>query len=256
MRKRKYQNTYLEFHNSYIIVALGFILTGNYLKLLIFTSLILVHELGHFLTATILKVKVKKIVIYPYGGITKLDTIINLEIEKELLIALSGIIFQYLYYLLIIYLHHLYIIREDTLTLYTLYNREMIFFNLIPIYPLDGSKILNLLLSKIFPLNISNWITIIISFINILLLITLNIYQLNYSNIMIYLLLLTYLYKFYQKRKYLYHRFLLERYLYKINFKQIKIIKNYHFMYKNRTHLLIENNHYIQEKDFLKKIFT
>ena len=169
------------------------------------------HELGHFTIAKILNIKVKKIIIYPFGGMTKLDTLINQKIEKELLVALSGIIFQFIYYLIICYLYKINLIREYTINLYTLYNNEMIFFNLLPIYPLDGSKILNLLLNTLLPYKIANIITIIISIITIILILALKIYQTNYSNMIIYFILLSYIIKFYQKRKYLYNRLLLER---------------------------------------------
>ena len=36
-----------EFHYTYLIMALGFVLVGYYKNLLIFTSIIVIHELGH-----------------------------------------------------------------------------------------------------------------------------------------------------------------------------------------------------------------
>ena len=51
----------IEFHYTYIIVALGFILTGYFSNLLVFTSIIIIHELGHFLVAKINKLNVEKI---------------------------------------------------------------------------------------------------------------------------------------------------------------------------------------------------
>ena len=203
MRKRQYgrKKLKLEFHRTYLVMALGFILTGYYLNLIIFTSLILVHELGHYITARLNNFNVSKIIIYPYGGMTKIDDMINRDICEELLIATSGVIAQYLFYLFITYLYHQGILREYTHNLYTIYNNQMIFFNLLPIYPLDGGRIINLILHKYFPYYKANILTIIISLLIIILLITLSIYQYNYSNIMIMGILLTYLYKFFTKRK-------------------------------------------------------
>ena len=252
MRKRTNKNSCIEFHNSYFIIALGFILTGHFLNLIIFTSLILFHELGHYLTALFLNIEVKKIMIYPFGGITKLNSMINLDIKKELLVASSGVIMQHIFYIIIINLP----LRNYTKELYTMYNSQIIFFNLMPIYPLDGSKIIQLLLSSIIPLRITNILTIITSIITILFLLYLNIYTMNYSNIMIYIILATYIIKFYQIRKYIYHKFLLERYLYNFNFAKTKIIKNYHNMYKNKKHLIYNKGELLREKDILKQIFT
>ena len=257
MRKRKFdsQKLKIEFHRTYLIMALGFVLTGYYLNLIIFTSLILVHEMGHYLMAKINHFHVTKIVIYPYGGMTKIEDMINRDISEELLIATSGVIMQYLFYLCIGYCYNKGIIREYTYNLYTLYNNQMIFFNLLPIYPLDGSKILNLILDKYFPYNKANILTIIISLIMILTIIISNIYKHSYSKIMVMGLLLTYLYQFYQKRKYLYHKFLIERYLYSIEYPKIKVIKDINNMYKNKSHLILKNNHYQKEQEVLSILF-
>ena len=63
---------------------------------------------------------------------------------------------QFLFYLGIVYLYRKGYVREYTYNLYTLYNNRMIFFNLLPIYPLDGGRIVNLLLGKVINYNLSN----------------------------------------------------------------------------------------------------
>ena len=257
MRKRKYgcKKLIIEFDRTYFIMTLGFVLTGHYLNLIIFTSLIIIHELVHYITARLNNFNVEKIIIYPYGGITKISDMLNRDICEELLIATAGIIIQYLFYLFILFLYKNSIIREYTYNLYNLYNNQMIFFNLLPIYPLDGGKILNLLLYKYFSFNKANILTIIISIIIIVIIIVSSIISNSYSNIMVMILLLTYIYKFYINRKYLYRRFLLERYLYDIEYNKIKVINNIKNMYKNKTHLINTNNTYIKEKKYLSTLF-
>ena len=251
MRKGSVKGFGIEFHPSYLVIALGFVLTGYFLHLIVLTSLILFHEMGHFLVATCLDIKVDKIVIYPFGGMTKLDTIVNLNIAKELLVAGSGVIMQFLFYLLVCWLGNINMIRGYTVDLYTLYSNQMIFFNLLPIYPLDGGKIVHLLFCKFFPYNIANMIVVVSSVLMIFFLFICNIYCFNYSNIMIYFLLFTYVFKFYQRRKYLFYRFLLERYLYHLDFADIKVIKDYYFMYRDKKHIL----NGMKEESYLKKIF-
>lgn len=257
MRKRQYgsEKLKIEFHRTYLIMALGFVLTGYYLNLIVFTSLILVHELGHYFMARINYFHVTKIVIYPYGGMTKIHDMINRDICEELLIATSGVIMQYLFYLLIGFCYRKGIIREYTYELYTLYNNQMIFFNLLPIYPLDGAKILNLILDKYFPYDRANVMTIVISVMVIGVIVGLSFYQSSYSNLMVMGLLLTYLYDFFRKRKYLYQRFLLERYLYDIEYPKIKVIDNVQKMYKNKSHLIVLNHRYLREKEILSRLF-
>jgi stage IV sporulation protein FB len=236
-------------------MALGFILTGYYLNLLVFTSLILVHEFGHYITAKILGFNVVKIIIYPYGGLTKIEDLINQKIDKELLVAVSGIIYQTIFFLLIMSFTNMGIIREYTYRLFYEYNKELLLFNLLPIYPLDGAKIVKLVLEKISPYCISNSMIIIISLITIIGLIFFQIYQKNYSYFMIITILLNYLYGFYKNLKYLYHKFLLERYLYHIKYSNKKIIHDPKKMYKNSTHIIKKGTKYQKEDEFLNNMF-
>ncbi|MBQ6495375.1 MAG: hypothetical protein IJI49_05175 [Bacilli bacterium] len=244
------------FHPTYLLLALSYILTGYYINLIVLTSLIVIHELGHYTLAKILKFNVEKIIIYPYGGITKIKDLINKDINKELIISISGIIFQLLFFYLIVYLNKANIIRDYTLSIYLRYNKELLLFNILPIYPLDGSKILNLLLSKYLYFNLSNKLTIIISILTILILIINKIYICNYGYILTLSILITYLIKYIKNIKYIYNKFLLERYIYNINYKKIAIINSKDKMYKNKTHLIKENNKYIKEKNYLKKYFS
>ena len=48
----------------------------------------------------------------------------------------------------------------------------------------------------------------------------------------------------------------LERYLYNIRYKSVKIIDNKNKMYKNKTHLFKVNNNIIEEKRFLSDFFN
>lgn len=245
----------MTFHYSYIIMAFGYVISGYYINLIAITSLLLIHELGHYTAAKLLKFKVLKIVIYPFGGITKINDLINKDINEEILVATSGVIFQFIFYLIIVYLNHINIIRDYTLNIYTLYNNQIIFFNLMPIYPLDGAKIINLLLSKFFNYNLSNKLTIMISLIGMSLFILTSSYNHNYSYIMVLSVLIIYNYKFIKQLKYIYNRFLLERYLYNISYPKIKIISNGNKMYKNNSHIIKVNNNYITEKKYLSKYY-
>lgn len=245
----------MTFHYSYIIMAFGYVISGYYINLIAITSLLLIHELGHYTAAKLLKFKVLKIVIYPFGGITKINDLINKDINEEILVATSGVIFQFIFYLIIVYLNHINIIRDYTLNIYTLYNNQIIFFNLMPIYPLDGSKIINLLLSKFFNYNLSNKLTIMISLIGMFLFILTSSYNHNYSYIMVLSVLIIYNYKFIKQLKYIYNKFLLERYLYNISYPKIKIINNGNKMYKNNSHIIKVNNNYITEKKYLSKYY-
>ena len=246
----------IEFHYTYLIIALGFILTGYFPNLIIFTSIIIIHELGHHTIAKINKLNVEKIIIYPYGGLVKMNNPINTSIKKELAVAISGILFQLIYYLIIIILHKQGIIRDYIFNLFAMYNTSILTFNILPIHPLDGSKILNLLLSTILPFNLSNKLNITISIITLILLININYYQFNYTTILIIGVILDNLIKYHKQLKYIFNKFLLERYIYKLTYNKTKKISKINNMYKEKYHILKENNTYITEKQALSKKFN
>ncbi len=246
----------VEFHYTFIVMIFGLVITGHFVNTIIFTSLIIVHEMGHVITFRLLKYDIDKIIIYPYGGLTKLNTKINTRIEDDLFGAISGIIMQCIYFGIIFFLYKNGIgIREYTYNLFLLYHRSILIFNLLPIYPLDGAKIINLILSKYFRFNISNYITVFISLIVIILFLLSNSYERNYSTVLVVGILLYNIYKFYNDISYIYNRFMLERYLYNFNYRKRKIINNKDDMYKNRYHLFNINDNLINEKEYIKRFF-
>lgn len=236
-------------------MALGLILTGHFSNLFIFTSLILIHEMGHILVAKLFKYKINKVIIYPYGGITKVDTIINTKIEDDILLAVSGIIIQLLYFYVIYILYNVGFIREYIYNLFYMYNSSMLLFNILPIIPLDGSKVINLILSKYISFKLSNNLTVLISFFTLIIFLMSSTYQNNYSMLMVIFILLKSILEYYKNIDYLFNRFILERYIYDIKFKSIKIVKDKNKMYKNKSHLFKIDNKLIEEKSYLKNFF-
>lgn len=236
-------------------MALGLVLTGHFCNLIVFTSLILFHEMGHIIAAYLFKYNIKKIIIYPYGGLIKFNNIINTSIYKDLVVSISGVLMQIIYFGLIYILYSNGIIREYIYNLFMLYHESMLIFNLLPIIPLDGFKIINLLLSKIFNFNISNYLSVFISLCSILLFLFCNMYEKNYSLILAIGVLMQNIYKFYYQIRYIYNRFLLERYLYNIGYKNKKVIYDENKMYKNKSHLIVKEGKIMQEKEFLTYFF-
>ena len=180
----------------------------------------------------------------PFGGLTVFNVDINKPLNEELIICILGPLFQIIYYL----------IFKDIFNIKNLHYNLLI-FNLLPIFPLDGSKIFNIVFNKIFPFKLSLYITYIISFIIIVILVITKRFNL--------LLILTLLLLFFKNIKeiknvrYAFNRFLLERYFKQFNFKKRKIIKNgeVNRMKKDYYHLFFIKNKYVTEKEILKKTF-
>ena len=223
------------------------ILTASFIPFFIIMTLIIIHELGHFIAAIILKIEVNKIYLYPLGGISKFFLPLNASYKKEFLILISGPIFQQLARELLI------LILPKEQTYIDAYHYGILFFNLLPIYPLDGGKLLNMLLTKIFPYKKSLQISIVLSYITIIILLFININQLKINTIIMIIFLTIKVYAEQSKINYIYEKFILERHLNKYTFNKSTIINNNQKFYKNKSHIIKENNKYYLENEYLQK---
>ena len=198
------------------------------------------------MTAKILGINVKYIYIYPLGGISKFNMLLNDYIWKELLILLAGPLTQNIAYIILINIFN----RDREVIL--IYHLSILIFNLLPIYPLDGGRIVNLLFNIFIPYKKSLQLIIKISYITTLIIfiiqknITINI-------IIMSLFLLLIIHKEEGKINFIYNKFLLERVMNNYNFKRRKMINNITNFYRNRTHLIKENGKYYEEKEYLTK---
>ena len=246
----------IDFHYTYLILALGFVLTGHFSHLIVFTSILLIHELGHYLVAKLLHLNPLKITIYPFGGITKMSYPVNIPIIKELLVTISGITFQSIYYLIIYLLYKNNLIREYIFDEFTIYHYRILLFNILPIYPLDGALFLTILQEIIMPYKLAHQLTIIISIITGIYILSINYYKFNYTTILIITIIINDIVKYYHHLEYLFNKFLLERYLYKLTFKKTKKISRITHMYREKYHLFKEKNTYLTEKQVLNRRFN
>ena len=192
------------------------------------------------------KWNIDKIIILPFGGLTKYNEMINRPLIEEFLVAISGIILQLIFYNFIkYYIDYKY---------FSFINYFIILFNLIPIYPLDGSKILNIFFNIITSFKNSLSLTIIISYIFIIIF-SLLFFNINKIIAFVLIFLMLEVNKLYKERKELFNKFLLERYLNEFKFKKKKTINNVDKMKKDYRHLFYIDGRYLTENYFLKKMF-
>ena len=105
-----------------------------------------IHELFHMFAAMLLSVKIKSILLMPFGLTLRLaDKLIGNPI-KEVIIAFSGPVANALMFLLAVSMERLYIWGGTSLFLFKYLNICMLFINLLPCMPLDGGRILRALL--------------------------------------------------------------------------------------------------------------
>lgn len=242
--------TIFKIHPIYYIVCLICIVTGLFKDFIYITLLIFIHEVGHISGALFYNWKIKKLVILPFGGITIFNEMINKSLKEEFVILVLGPLFQILFYYVICYFNLSNI-------LITNYHYSLLFFNILPIIPLDGSKLINIILNKIVSFKYSHIITIIVSLITLFFLLIRTIIIKNLILFIIILFLLIKNIKEIKEHKYLFNKFLYERYNYNLKFNKIKIIKGIKLekMKKEYRHLFLYKKYYT-EKEVLDDYFN
>ena len=221
----------------YLIFFLSFF-TGHIKDYIIYTLIILIHELGHVFAGIVLKWPILKVTIYPFGCLTTFNNKINSSLIEEFLILIFGPLFQILFYMLYP----------------TKFHNFILLFNLLPIYPLDGSKLLLIVFNIFFSFYYSYVYVYIVSFITI---IVLFFYDFNLMNIIIISYLLYDLYRYITLTKYIMYKFYYERYKYSFKYNKNHIIigDDKYKMYKERNNYFLINEKCYKEKDFLAKMF-
>ena len=222
----------------------GFIcfLTGNFKNFIIFSSIIIVHELGHIIGAFIFKWKIDKVILLPFGGITIFNESIDKPLYQEFIIAILGPTFQLIFYLL-----------YKNNEIFNYYNIVILLFNLLPVHPLDGSKIFNIIFNEFFSFKESHILTILTSFLTFI--IILFGFKYNLLLILILFFILLELVNEVGKHNYYFNKFLLERYLHQNNYRKKKTITKIKKMKKQTKHLFKIEEKYYTEKQIIQKLF-
>ncbi len=241
--------TKIKIHPSTYFFLVLAILTGNFMSIILISILLLGHECGHFLTAYFLKWDTDKIVFYPFGGIAKFKNDINTPLKEEILVLIMGPISQIILYLLLTKLP----LSPLHLSLLTTIHYNVLFFNLLPLYPLDGGRILQCFSCYFFPYKKSFKMIYILSFflLGIFFILFMQTKHLNFLLLFFFLSLKLFQEK--KKIKYYLERFFLERYLKKYPFKRRKIIQKEEEFMRDCEHLIKVGNRYLKEKEYLKR---
>ena len=91
-------------NSTYVLMLLG-LLSGYIKNIFIIFIIVLIHELGHVFFFYLFNYDVESVVIYPFGGVSKVSKRIHERIYKDVVISLGGIFFQILLFFLVYFLH-------------------------------------------------------------------------------------------------------------------------------------------------------
>jgi len=234
--------------STYFIILL-YLISGCFKEVILLYLIIIIHELGHMFFIKKFKKEIIEIKIYPFGGITKYNSLVNHNIKQELLISLAGIFSQLLLIIIYSLLFKFNIINNYTYYLFNKLNNSLLIFNILPIIGLDGEKIIHLLLELFIPYTKVNNICIVISIITLIIFI-INSISLKINILFVLSFLIYKIIYFIINKKYIENKFYLERYLYDIPYKRVIYIKdnNINKMYQEKFHFF----KYINEKKILE----
>ena len=112
------------------------------LLLVLVFAFVLLHELGHSVVAMRHGIRVRDIMLWPLGGISNMDAVPS-DPLVEMKIAIAGPAVNFLLALflspLALVVHLLW--QNSFVTTLVLVNLILLFFNLIPAFPMDGGRI-------------------------------------------------------------------------------------------------------------------
>lgn len=234
----------------YLFFILSLIADNLKTWLILFTML-LIHELGHIMAARKLGYQVSKLTIYPFGCGAEIEHIDHGSTFEEIIIILCGIGTHLFYPLCFVLMQKAGLISEAYQNYLINLNAAIMYFNLLPIYPLDGGRLMDCLLQMYGPYRLGRLLTFILSLLVLVyLFITIN----NIGAVMaVSFLFAQLMISFFDKKKD-YHDFMLYRYLYPKE-KPMKIHSHFE-LYRNYFSIFQKNKKLISEHDWLHQIFN
>lgn len=200
-------------HPTLVLFLIIAFVTGTFVQLSIIWSIIIIHELGHFLAARYFNWRIQSIVLWVFGGVMKTDEHTTRPLKEEIIVTLSGPVQHVIIYFVIVTLSQLQLLPNHITEQALYFNSLILFFNLLPIYPLDGGKITLFLLSYMMPYRLAYRSVLICSFVICMLIIIAQLFIVSFTltAVVLFLFLVIELYKYWQDEYYTFIRFLLHR---------------------------------------------
>lgn len=250
----------IHFSNTFLLIIFLALISGLFKDVLALFFIIMIHEAGHVFVSTLFGWDIKRIDITIAGGFITYEEEIDKPFNEEVLIALSGFLFQAILFLTCLFLKEFRVMDNKLFFMLNKYNLSIFLFNLLPIVPLDGSKILHTFFCMFFSYKKSLKLINYTSVITLLIIICYFLFskaKIEYGYIFILLFVIKKIIRQIKDVPYLFNRFLFERFLYGTNVRKYVYVKNGRLdsFKRRKKHYFLIGKHYYDERFVLSKRF-
>lgn len=139
----------LRFHWVFMLLLFLLAFYGYLGETLVLFGLVLAHEFVHLLVARAHGLEVGDVELLPFGGVARIEDVLELDPQVESNVSLAGPFFNLLLAAaaILVYANVPALRRHETFLFFIRCNLVLAFFNLLPALPLDGGRILRAKLS-------------------------------------------------------------------------------------------------------------
>ena len=209
----KINDRFIYIHPTFWFVVVLSILTGMFYHILIIFIIVTWHELGHFFMAKSFNWEIRRITLWIFGGVMETEEHLNKPLNEQFLVTIAGPIQHLLIFLIILLLKQTTLLLPEHLAFAYQYNLLILFFNFLPIWPLDGGKLLSFIFHIVLPFKRAHQYILIFSFMSIFIFL---VCMIKWSQALVNVaVLITFLFwenkLEWKRRLYVYQRFLLAR---------------------------------------------
>ena len=189
-------------------------MTAHFIELSLLLLIIFIHEMGHAGAASFFSWRIKKITLLPFGGVAEMDEHGNRSLTEEAVVVAAGPL-QHIWMAALAYgLYLAVILPEYWHARFLDFNLMVLLFNLLPVWPLDGGKLIFLLFSHRKPFPEAHIKTMYMSAVSLAIFTIIILFAAPFTlNVWVIVGFLTFsLYYEWKQRRYVFLRFLMERY--------------------------------------------
>lgn len=142
MRVGTYFGIPLKVNPFFLLLLGGALFLGKLPQALLLFAIVLWHESAHVVVARAYKLDVTEIELLPFGGVARLEALLQMNPQAEWVIAVVGPLSNVLLILLASGAQPYLTVPGEWFDFFVQANWGMAFFNLLPALPLDGGRVL------------------------------------------------------------------------------------------------------------------